>query len=101
MARPDPTDLEGIERERDEARKTALLQAKTEEGDIKWLMNDKRGRRIVKRFLERAGVFQTSFNTNAAQMAFNEGRRNEGLHMLAKIQQWAPEQYTVMMKESY
>ena len=33
----------------------------------------KRGRRIVWRFLERAGVYRLSFNTNAMAMAFAEG----------------------------
>jgi hypothetical protein len=67
--------------------------------DVKWLMSNKRGRRIVYRLLERAGVWRLSFHTNALQMAFNEGTRNEGLAMLAKLGEHCPEMYSLMLKE--
>ena len=35
--------------------------------------------------LERAGVFRSSFSTDPLQMAFNEGRRNEGLRLLVDL----------------
>lgn len=72
----------------------------TEEGDLKWLMSSKRGRRIVWRQLEAAGVFRSSFNTNAMAMAFAEGNRNIGLRLLGQIHSVCPEHYTTMMKES-
>ena len=62
-------------------------------------MSSKRGRRIVWRFLERAGVYRLSFNTNAMAMAFAEGNRNEGLRILAQIHTLCPELYAVMVKE--
>lgn len=74
--------------------------AKTnEDEDFKWLMGSKRGRRIVWRLLDRAGVFRLSFNTNAMQMAFAEGNRNEGLRVLSQIHTLCPELYQVMVKE--
>ena len=63
-------------------------------------MGSKRGRRIVWRFLDRAGVFRLSFNTNAMTMAFAEGNRNEGLRILAQIHALCPELYTTMVKET-
>lgn len=68
--------------------------------DFKWLMNDARGRRIVWRQLSAAGVFNSSFNPEAMQMAFNEGRRNSGLELLAQVHSLCPDLYTTMMKES-
>jgi type IV secretory pathway TrbL component len=62
-------------------------------------MLTKRGRRIVWRMLDQAGVFRSSFNTNAMTMAFAEGSRNQGLRMLAIIHASCPEQYPTMMKE--
>ena len=52
------------------------------------------------RLLSRAGVFRSSFNTNAMQMAFAEGNRNYGLGMLDAIQRLVPEQYPVMLAEN-
>lgn len=63
-------------------------------------MGTKRGRRIVWQQLDRAGVFRLSFNTNAMQMAFAEGGRNEGLRTLAQIHATCPELYPVMLKEA-
>lgn len=99
MSLPDPLDIRGQEQAREKAQERAALAAKTEEDDIKWLASNKRGRRIVYRILERAGVWQSSFNTNAIQMAFNEGRRNEGLALMAKLMAYCPDAFALMTKE--
>ena len=76
------------------------LARDNEDSDFKWLMSSKRGRRIVWRQLERAGVFRLSFNTNAMAMAFAEGSRNEGLRVLTQIHTLCPELYATMVKEA-
>lgn len=81
-------------REERERQLTAL-----EVADLLWLMGSKRGRRIVWRLLEEAGVFRTSFNTNALLMAFAEGTRNYGLRVLGLIHSHCPELYAPMLKE--
>ena len=68
--------------------------------DLRWLMSERRGRRIVWRLLSDAGVFQLSFHTNAMQMAFNEGIRNKGLKMLNDLLANCPELYTRMVEEA-
>jgi hypothetical protein len=95
----DPLDTRDQERSRQDAEQRNKLAMDTEVGDIKWLMGSKRGRRIVWRHLERAGVFRLSFNTNAMAMAFAEGNRNEGLHILSLVHAACPELYPVMLKE--
>jgi hypothetical protein len=70
-----------------------------EVSDLLWLMGSKRGRRIVWRLLEEAGVFRTSFNTNSLLMAFAEGTRNYGLRVLGLIHTHCPELYAPMLKE--
>jgi hypothetical protein len=77
----------------------ALAKAK-ELADVQWLMGDVRGRRVVWSVLDRAGVFRSSFNQDAMVMAFAEGRRNEGLRMLALIESAAPESYILIQQEA-
>lgn len=95
----DFTDIAAQERDRLDAKERIKLAAKLEEEDIKWLASSKRGRRIIYRFLERAGVWQLSFDTNALKMAFAEGRRNEGNALLAQIHKHCPDRYMDIIKE--
>lgn len=100
MSEFDPIDVQAMERSTADKQTQAKLSKDTEEADFKWLMGSKRGRRIVWRQLERAGVFRLSFNTNAMQMAFAEGNRNEGLHTLMQIHTLCPELYPQMIKDN-
>jgi hypothetical protein len=63
-------------------------------------MSSKRGRRIVHRQLDSAGVFRISFHTNALQMAFNEGNRNQGNALLALVTEHCPERYAELLNEA-
>lgn len=96
----DPFDTTGIEKERELRQREAKNQRDTEAGDIKWMMGNKRGRRILWRFLEGAGVYRSTFNTDPLLMAFAEGNRNYGLRLLALIQAGSAENYTLMIKEN-
>lgn len=96
----DPLDLEGQKKAKADADLKTRLVRETEESDIKWLMSSKRGRRVVWRLLDQAGVFRLSFNTNAMQMAFNEGNRNYGNRTLALLQTHCAELYPQMTKEN-
>ena len=99
MSDYDPTDLHGQEREADRREMRNRLAKDSEAADLKWLMGSKRGRRIVWRDLDQAGLFRLSFNTNAMQMAFAEGNKNIGLRKLALIHTLCPELYPVMVRE--
>lgn len=97
----DPMDLYPDEQKaRTDASVRRTLDRESEGADIKWLMGSRRGRRIVWRLLEQAGVFKLSFNTNSMQMAFNEGNRNYGNRTLGLIHAHCPELYPVMVKEN-
>lgn len=95
----DPLDTQHQDDKRAEEAKRQDLVRQQEVADFVWLMKDKRGRRIVWRQLSAAGVFQSSFDPNAMQMAFNEGRRSEGLRLLAQVHELCPDLYPTMMKE--
>ena len=96
----DPLDTEATDAIRKTLADQARLSALREAEDLKWLMSSKRGRRIVNGLLQQAGVFRSSFNTNALQMSFNEGNRNTGLRLLAAITEACPERYAEMIEES-
>jgi len=100
MSGHDPFDLRGQERQTEQDELAERLDRETEEGDVQWLMSSKRGRRIVWRLLDRAGVFRLSFNTNAMTMAFSEGQRNDGLRLLYLIHTLCPNLYPTMVKEA-
>lgn len=96
----DPSDIHSEERAQAEQETRRKLARDTEEADLKWLMSSKRGRRIVWRQLDAAGIFRSSFNTNAMAMAFAEGNKNSGLRLLAMIHSICPELYPVMVREA-
>ena len=87
--------------ETQEDRKARLEnEVKGEIGDIVWLMNNgKRGRRIVRRLLDQAGVYQLSYTGEALSTAFNEGRRNHGLRLMDLVTTHCPEQYVLLLRE--
>jgi len=95
----EPTDLNGQAEEKQEAEARIRVLRETEISDLKWLMSSERGRRIMWRVLEMAGVFQLSFDANAMRMAFNEGRRAYGNQILSQLMTVCPEQYPAMLKE--
>lgn len=100
MSDYDPSDLAGQERQKAEIASREKRLDESEEADLKWLMNSRRGRRYLWRLLGQAKVFHLSFNTNAMQMAFNEGRRNFGNRTLELIHLICPELYPAMIKEN-
>lgn len=96
----DPTDLSAEADRDDERAKTADQLKEQEARDWRFLLGDARGRRIVWGLLEKAGVFRVSFSSDALQMAFNEGNRNLGLVIQAKMLEHAPRAYLEMLEES-
>lgn len=100
MTEFDPLDVHQQDAARDEAEARAVLDREQEADDFRWLMADQRGRRIVWRQLAASRVFHSSFDPAAMNMAFNEGRRAEGLRLLALVHALCPELYPTMMKEN-
>lgn len=100
MSNYDPLDAKAVEKVQSDKDTRDKLQLKTESDDLKWLMSNKRGRRILWRLLDQSGVFRLSFNTNAMSMAFAEGNRNFGNRTLSQIHSLCPELYPQMVKEN-
>lgn len=100
MTSYDPLDLHGQDEHKADNEIRARLVRETEEADLKWLMSSKRGRRIVWRLLSQSGVFQPVFHPTAMVMAYQEGKRNYGLQMLADVNKYCSDYYTTMMREN-
>lgn len=98
MSHFDPLDLQGQDRRKARSEDRAKLLSLRDQDDFKWLMGDKRGRRVVWRLLERTGVFRSSFTGNS-ETFFREGERNVGLVLMAHIHEYSPEQYALMIRE--
>ena len=90
-----PSALERADAQRAHASRLAEQQ---ERSDVVWLMSGQRGRRVVWRWLEQAGVFRHAFAADAMTMAFAEGCRNGGLRMLAAVH--ALPEYALMVAEN-
>lgn len=94
----DPLDTQPDDKAEAEAEAKKVLQQKREEDDIRWLMGHRQGRRIVDRFLDKAGVFRISFRPNS-EMAFLEGQRNMGLWLLSQILAQCPDKFVQLLGE--
>ncbi len=92
-------DIQEQERAAEESARRALLAAKQEADDLKWLMSDKRGRRLVARLIDMAGVQRPSIDQNTAAMAFKEGKRWFGTLVVEKLEQHCFDRYLDMLKE--
>ena len=95
----DPLDFKAQERDQKRREKQALLELEQDEGDLVWLMNERRGRRFVWRILERAGVFRSPFDTNALNMARKTGEKEFGIWVVVQINDICPELYMKMVRE--
>jgi hypothetical protein len=95
-----PYDIKSQEATQAERALTAKLAKESEESDFRWLMRNERGRRIVWRLLDQAGVFRSTFNPTAMVMAFAEGNRNFGNRTLTLVLEHCPELFILMIKEA-
>ena len=95
----DPRDLRAAEREADELARREALQRDQQLDDMRWLMSQPQGRRVVARVLELAGVERISFTGNS-QTFFNEGARSVGIPLLDEIKAHAWPHYIVMLEET-
>lgn len=94
----DPTDLQGNEEREAEAKAEAKRTVDQEIEDLKWLMSDKRGRRIMYNLLAFTGVFRNPFTGNS-ETFFRCGMMNVGQKYLGDINEHAAERYNQMVTE--
>ena len=95
----DPTDLAAQERAAARLAEEERLAVERARNELRWVMSTKQGRRFIYRQLSGAGIWKSSFDTDALRMAFAEGSRNGGLQLLSEIMETCPDRYTEMLTE--
>lgn len=93
----DYSDADLRRRRRGRGKKSAEQQ---HEADLRWFMAQKQGRRLMWKWLERAGIYHTSFSTHSGEMSFKEGRRSFGLELTAELVANAPAEFDLMHVEN-
>lgn len=88
----DPTQLAEAKRIEKDASKVVL-------DDIRWMMNEVRGRRFMAWLMGQTGMDKLSWTGNS-ETFFREGCRNIGLQLKARIDEVAPELYIKMLQET-
>lgn len=97
----DPLRPQARDKQRDDEQKKQENKRKLELSDLLYVMDSPSGRRLAHRMLEQAGVYTQSFNPDNPHLtAFNEGRRRQGLWLLAEIMEAAATQYALMIEEA-
>jgi hypothetical protein len=91
-------DTDDLHPEATSRRDANKLAGQVEANDIKWLMANKQGRRIVRRLLAESGVYRSSFTGNS-ETFFREGKRALGLFLAAEVTTHAFPDYVLMLTE--
>ncbi len=94
----DPFDLVGQQAKAEAKSDRQKLDQTNEDEDWKWLMQSKRGRRIMWRLLKLTHVFASSFTGNS-ETFFREGERNIGLKLMVPAHA-QPDLYAMMYAEN-
>lgn len=66
--------------------------------DLRFVLSDKRGRRVINRLLEKTGVYRNPFTGNS-ETYFRCGEMNIGQFVIAEVQAVSPDSYTNLLKE--
>lgn len=81
------------------ARKSERARLERERNEDVAVWSTYEGRALTRRILAECGVFRLSMANDPYWTAFNEGGRNVGLTLLARIQTVAPDAYVLMEQE--
>lgn len=84
---------------RDEKLRAGRVQAASLAADVRWLMEDKRGRNIVFWLLSESGLFQDSFDGNGLRFAHNTGRQWLGREIHNTVLAECPDLFVMLMQE--
>ena len=82
------------------AEKAAHIAGRQRSETVASIMSGAPGRAYFHEQLSIASVFATTFDRDPIVMAFNEGRRNQGLLLLNDIMQYNPDNFILMMREA-
>lgn len=93
-------DIDDAERKNEEAQKRAKRKRERELEDFRSVLASAQGRRFVQRILAEVGIYRPSFDNNALQMAFKEGKRDVGLFLMIDLNAHFLDRYNQMQREA-
>lgn len=96
----DPHDIDAQEAETADRKSAEDVALQNEIGDLKKLMGNPHGRRVMFRLLDKAHIFTAAPIADHAAMAFWAGERNYGLRLMALVTENCGEHYLAMLKEN-
>lgn len=76
------------------------LREENHRADLRWLMDARRGRRLVAGWLAEANVLGSTFDSNGTRMAYQEGRRAFAQQLLRSVLDVCPNQFLLMRQEN-
>ena len=82
-----------------DAKKREKLEADNQVNEMKKVLDTLEGRRVLWRIMEFCGLFENRWVPNSARVSYDQGQRNVGLYVLAKVQEADVEKYFEMMRE--
>jgi hypothetical protein len=83
--------------EAEQSKEQANKRAKQLE-DLRFVLGDARGRRVINRLLEKTGVYRNPFTGNS-ETYFRCGEMNIGQFLVAEVQSVSPDSYMNLLKE--
>ena len=101
MTEPENFYTDEIEKKNKESRLEYKRRRDREIDDLREVLKRPSGRRFAYKVLSECGVFKASFSQNSLTIAFNEGKRDIGLALLADLNEAEPMAYTQMLQEHY
>ena len=90
----------GDQKQVKKAKKKQKLQNQIEREELKALLKDPTFRRFLWRFMERCGIYHTTFTGESLSSAFEEGKRQIGLWTVTEIFSADVRAYGLMMAEN-
>lgn len=99
MVAQDALDPRVIEAQRETQRTIERLQSDRAIDDMRWLMGEPAGRRIMHGLLAETKVWTGGFTPDPNLLQFREGRRALGLGYLAVVQGHCPDDFIKMLQE--
>jgi hypothetical protein len=87
----------GTELDADASKERDKKRAKQLE-DLRFVLGDARGRRVINRLLEKTGVYRNPFTGNS-ETYFRCGEMNIGQFLVAEVQSVSPDSYINLLKE--
>lgn len=83
----------------DRAKRKEYLEVQHQQ-DLIWLLSDPRGKRFLLSLIVKTNAMGLGFHVDAAQMAFQQGRRAIGVEIMADLKSTVPRLYPSLFTDT-